>query len=148
MKRKVLLVLLLVVVIAIGVGIWLYTKPVANYAEQSADISISAKELIAAFDADTAAATKRFSDKTIRVTGLLKSADSTAIVLGEEGTASEVVIGLDDRNLLSTSGTKVGDSITVQARFAGYEKSTGDDLLSSLGTTIKLSHGGLISSPK
>ena len=80
MKRKILIGILILIVVVGSVGYYLYSTKVQNYAEGEPDINISAKELVEAFDKDTASAARRFMDKKIRVTGTVKSLDSSAVV--------------------------------------------------------------------
>ena len=147
MRRKILTGVLILIVVAGSVGYYLYSKKVQNYAEGEPDINITAKELVEAFDKDTASAVKRFMEKKIRVTGTVKSLDSSAVVLSEEGVPSSVVIGLDERNKKSISQLKVGEAATLQGKFSGYDKSSGDpeDMLASLGTTVNIDYAGVIS---
>ena len=123
MKRKILIGVLILIVVVGSVGYYLYSKKVQNYAEGEPDINISAKELVEAFDKDTASAARRFMDKKIRVTGTVKSLDSSAVVLSEEGIPSSVVVGLADRNKNSIMQLKVGEAATLQGKFSGYDKS-------------------------
>lgn len=146
MKRKIIIGILILIVVGGSVGYYLYSKKVQNYAEDDPDFTVTATELIKAFDSDTAVAAKKFIDKKVRVIGLVKSLDSSAIVLGEEGT-SDVVVGLDERNKADISKIKAGETVTVQGKVSGYQKSSGnpDDLIESLGgTTVNLDYAGII----
>jgi hypothetical protein len=145
MKRttRIILIIVLLIVIAGFIGYRMYSKKVTNYADADPDISITTNELTDAFNKDTAGAGKRFMDKIVRVSGLVKSLDSSAVVLGEEGNSSDVVFGLDDRNLKGIQQIKVGDTAVLQGKFSGYTKGSGDDLIASLGTTIKIDYAGV-----
>ena len=57
-----------------------------------------------------------------------------------------MVVGLDERNKKDISELKVGEAATLQGKYSGYEKSSGDpdDMLASLGTTIHIDYGGVI----
>jgi len=147
MKRKILIGVLVLIVVAGSVGYYMYSKKVQNYAEGEADISITAKQLVEAFDKDTASAVKRFMDKKVRITGSVKSFDSSAVVLFGEVSASSVVVGLDERNKKSISQLKEGEQASLQGKFSGYSKASADpdDMLSALGTTINIDYGGVIS---
>jgi len=146
MKRKIILGVLLVIVVAGSIAAWKYFEKSTNYASKEPDIMVTAKELIAAFDKDTTTASKQFMDKIIRVTGTVKSIDSSAVVLEEEGSASSVVVGLDERNKKNISELNVAEKATLQGKFSGYTKASADpdDLLSSLGTTINIDYAGVI----
>ncbi|MGZ3845072.1 MAG: OB-fold protein [Flavisolibacter sp.] len=145
MKRTMTILLIVLVLIVIGafIGYRLYTNKVPNYADQAPDLTVTTAELADAFNKDTANASKRFMDKIVRVTGLVKSLDSSAVVLGEESNPSDVVVGLDDRNLKGIQYIKTGDTVILQGKFSGYSKGSGDDLLASLGATIKIDYAGL-----
>ena len=146
MKRKIILGVVLLIVVAGSIVAWKYFEKATNYAEKNPDVTLSAKELIASFEQDTAAAAKRFIDKIVRVSGTVKSFDSSAVVLGEEGDPSSVVVGMDERNKQRISSLREGANATLQGKFSGYSKASSDpeDLLSSLGTTINLDYGGVI----
>jgi predicted negative regulator of RcsB-dependent stress response len=145
MKRTTTILLVILLLIAIGafIGYRMYTNKVPNYADQTPDITVTSTELADAFNKDTANASKRFMDKIVRVSGMVKSLDSSAVVLGEEGSLSDIVVGLDDRNVKALEHIKVGDSAILQGKFSGYSKASGDDLLASLGATIKIDYAGL-----
>ena len=148
MKRKIIIGVVLLIVVAAIIGYRMYSKKVTNYADENPDITITATELVRAFDQDTAAASKRFMDKIVRVSGVVKTMDSTAVVLGEVGNPSDVVIGLADRNIKGMSSIKLGQQATLQGKVSGYSKESGnaDDLLSSLGgTTVNIDYAGVIS---
>lgn len=145
MKRKIILGVVILIVVAAIIGYRMYSKKVTNYADENPDVTISAMELVQAFEKDTAAS-KRFMDKVVRVSGVVKSMDSSAVVLGEEGNPSDVVVGLDDRNLEGINRIKVGETVILQGKFSGYNKASGDsnDLISSLGgTTVKIDYAGV-----
>lgn len=147
MKRKIIVAVVVLIVVAGIVGYRMYSKKVTNYSDQNPDITISATELVQAFEADTASASKRFLDKVVRVNGIVKSKDSSAVVLGAEGNPSDVVVGLDDRNVNGLSKLAVGQTAILQGKLSGYSKQSGDsdDLLSSLaGTTVNIDYAGVI----
>lgn len=145
MKRSAIIIIIILLVIAIGafVGYRMYTNRVPNYADATPDLTVTTTQLSEAFNKDTANASKRFMDKIVRVTGLVKSMDSSAVVLGEAGNPSDVVVGLDDRNLKGIQSLKAGDTAILQGKFSGYSKASGDDLLASLGATIKIDYAGV-----
>jgi hypothetical protein len=145
MKRTTVILLIVLALIAICafIGYRMYTNKVPNYADQAPDITVTSTELLEVFNKDTAIASKRFMDKVVRVSGMVKSLDTSAVVLGEEGSPSDIVVGLDDRNVKGLGHVKVGDSAILQGKFSGYSKASGDDLLASLGATIKIDYAGL-----
>src|SRR4028119_1116055 len=100
MKRTIILIVL--IVIAAG-GWYAWTKfdeKTPDIVNDKPDEVVEAKALVAAFDQDTASASKKYIDKIVEVTGTIKKVDTSgAVILGEEGIASEVVIGLDRRHI-------------------------------------------------
>lgn len=146
MKRKIIFLVIGVIAIAGLVGAYFYFKQTPDVVQSKPDVVVNAKELIAAFEQDTVAAHKKYIDKIVEVTGTVKSIDTSgAVVLGEEGTASEVVVGLDRRHLNDHRQLQVGVTTVLQGICSGYSTSGGDpnDLLASLGTTVQLRSAGV-----
>jgi hypothetical protein len=110
-------------------------------------VSVNAKELIAAFQEDTAAAKEKYIDKVVEVTGTVKSiSPEGTIIIGQIGSASDVVAGLDRRHLNDVEKVKVGSMAVIQGICSGYN--TGGnadpaDMLSDLGTTVQLRSAGI-----
>lgn len=142
MKR----IILIGFVLIIAVGGWyaykMYQQKTPDVVNQHPDVVISAKELLDAFDKDTAAARKQYIDKIIEVSGTVKKADTSAIILGEADTESSIVCGIDRRHIDDYKKIKIGSQVTVQGNCVGYEK--GEEMLGiSLGTTVHLSFAGV-----
>lgn len=141
MKRKIIIGIVLLIVVGASIALYLYSKKRADISGDKPDFVIEAKVLIAAFEKDTAAASKLYVDKIIEVSGNVKTIDTAgAVVLGEEGSTSEVVIGLDSRYKKDVEKLKIGTVAILQGICSGYDKATEDpdDMLASLGTTVKL----------
>ena len=85
MKRLVLVLLLIVVVAGGWYAYKLYTGKVPSLTDVKADASINAKDLISAFEKDSAAANKAYLGKILEVTGNIKSIEkeSGTISLGD-----------------------------------------------------------------
>ena len=66
--------------------------------------------------------------------------------MSEQGIPSSVVVGLADRNKNSIMQLKVGEAATLQGKFSGYDKSSGDpeDMLANLGTTVNIDYAGVV----
>jgi len=145
-------IILVVVVLIIAVGGWyaykMYQQKTPDVVDQKADITTTATDLLADFSKDTAAARKQYVDKIIEVTGNVKQIDTTgSIVLGEEGSASEVTVGLDRRHSKDYQKLRVGGVAVVQGVCTGSTNDGGNadptDLLASLGTTVELRSAGV-----
>ncbi len=140
--------IIIIIVLVIAVGGWyaykLYQQKTPDVVNKTPDVIVSAKDLIEAFNKDTAAARKQYINKIVEVTGNVKRIDTTgSIVLGEEGSASEVTVGFDRRHMNDYRKLKTGSEAIVQGVCSGYDASSGDDLLSSLGTTVELRSAGV-----
>lgn len=144
MKRTILLIVLLVVVIGGIIAYRMYKQETPDVVDRKPDVSVRAEELLAAFDRDTAAAGKQYLDKIVEVTGNVKRVDTSgSVVLGAEGSPSEVVVGVDRRHMHDFGSLSVGSVAVLQGVCSGYSKGGGDDLLASLGTTVELRSAGV-----
>lgn len=137
-----------IIILVIAAGGWyaykLYQQKTPDVVNETPDVVVSAKDLIEAFNKDTAAARKQFINKIVEVTGNVKRIDTTgSVVLGEEGSASEVTVGLDRRHMNDYKKLKTGSEAVMQGVCSGYDAANGDDLLSSLGTTVELRSAGV-----
>ena len=141
MKKRTLIVLLILLAVAAGAYI-IYSKfeqKNPDLKNRKPDHTIAAKELIHAFDQDSATARIRYVDKLLEVSGLVMSVDSSgAVVLGEEGDPSSVTVSLDRRHVNDHLKLTVGKEAVLKGMCTGYSKAAGDDLLASLGTTVEL----------
>jgi hypothetical protein len=145
MKRTILVIILILVVVAVIVGIKLYREQTPDVVNKKPDLVTDAATLLAAFDRDTASASKQYLDKIIEVTGNVKTIDTSgSVVLGEEGSASEVTFGIDRRHMKDFEKLKAGTKAVLQGVCSGYSKgSGGDDLLANLGTTVEFRSAGV-----
>jgi len=147
MKRKIILGVLLFIVAAAIVGYAIVFKSRGDIVQDKPDAAITAKALITAFEKDTAIASKQYIEKVVEVSGNVKKIDTAgAVVLGEEGSLSEVVVALDKKyHAKDYEKLKAGSSTVLQGICSGYQASSNDpnDLLSGLGTTVQLRSGGV-----
>lgn len=146
MKRTILLIVLIVIIAGGIIGYRMYKQETPDIVDRQPDVTIDATALIAAFDKDTAAAARQYIDKIVRVSGLVKSIDTSGtVILGDTATESSVSCGLDRRHMKDYQQLKPGTPAVIQGVCAGYEKAAGDDLLASLGTTVQLRSAGVTS---
>lgn len=140
-----ILAVVLLVVAVIGFVLFrMYNEKTPDIVQQKPDVRVAAGELIAAFDRDTAAARKTYLDRIVEVSGPVKRIDTSgAVVLGDEGSLSEVTISLDRRHLNDHRRLKLGALAVLQGVCSGYSKNDSDDLLASLGTTVELRSAGV-----
>lgn len=143
MKKRTLIILIVLLVVAIGAFIAYkkFDERTPDLGNKKPDASLSATELIAAFDHDTASASKLYIGKVLEISGTVTSVDSSgSIVLGEEGSPSSVTVSLDRRHLEDYKKLKAGGTAVIKGNCSGYSKSGGDpnDLLAALGTTVEM----------
>ena len=144
MKRTIIYIILLVIVIGGIVAYRMFKEETPDIVNKTPEAALDAGTLLAAFDKDTASALRNYLNKIIEVTGNVKSIDTSgAVILGEDGNPSEVVIGLDRRHMKDHEKLKVGSIAVLQGVCSGYSKGGGDDLLASLGTTVELRSAGV-----
>ncbi len=147
MKKRTLIVLLILLAVAAGAFI-IYSKfeqKNPDLKSRKPDLTIAAKELILAFDQDSAASRIKYVDKLLEVSGMVMSVDSSgAVVLGEEGDPSSVTISLDRRHVNDYLKLTVGKEAVLKGMCTGYSKASGDDLLASLGTTVELNFASVV----
>jgi hypothetical protein len=147
MKRNLIFIIIVLVVVAALAGVYFYSKKTPDIVNDKPEAVVAAKELVAAFEKDTAAASRSSIDKVVEVSGKVKRIDTAgAIVLGEDGSPSEVVVGLDRRHQDDYKMLQVGQPTVVQGICSGYTKSGSsdpNDLLAALGTTVQLRSAGV-----
>ncbi|MGE5520697.1 MAG: OB-fold protein [Candidatus Dadabacteria bacterium] len=143
-KKVIILVVILVILGGVGFGVYQYTKKPDDVVKRKPDFVVDVKTLLNGFESDSSASNRKYADKIIAVTGNVKRVDTSgAVVLGEDGSASEVVAGIDKRHIEDLSSLQAGKLATLQGTFSGYRKAEGDDLLSSLGSTVELKSAGI-----
>lgn len=147
MKRKIIFGVLLLIVAGGIIAYWIVFKSRADIVQDKPDAQVSAGSLIAAFEKDTASASKQYIDKVVEITGMVKRIDTSgAVILGEEGSLSEVVVAFDQMyHKKDYEELKLGTQAVLQGICSGYaiSGSDPDDLLSGLGTTVQIRSAGV-----
>lgn len=141
MKRIIIVAIILTIAIAGLYGYKMYRQKTPDVVNKKPDVVTTATQLIAAFDKDSALANKEYSGKLIEVTGIAKSKDTSAILLGERTSRSTVRCGIDRRHMEDFKKISVGSVVTVQGKYTGYEME--EMLGENLGTTVTLSFAGV-----
>ena len=138
MKRPILLALFLLILIVAG---WygynkLYGKVEPLHNTQS-DFTITANELLMAFEKDSASANKQYLGKIITITGSVKSVekdtDAATVVLGKEDGMSSVRCSMDSSQVGAVSNLQAGSSVTIKGACTGFHA---DDM--GLGSDVVL----------
>lgn len=140
-KKIVSIVLILLLVAAVG-GWYAYTeynRPLANMTEAKAEVTISAIDLISAFDKDPISANQLYIDKIIEVEGILKEATADdqglyTLALGDESAMSSVRCSIDSASTATAAQIKKGDFVKIKGVCSGF---TADELLGSDVTLVR-----------
>ena len=135
MKRNVTIVILVLLVTAGLYAYKIYTGKVKNLEDVKADVTVTANDLIAAFEKDSAAANKQYLGKIITVNGNIKSIEKEAgdIILGSGESMSSVRCSLDTNYVKKTIGLNIGNQITIKGACTGFNS---DEL--GLGSDVVL----------
>lgn len=140
MSRKKIIISTIVLVVLIG-GIYAwseYTRTVKSLAGAEADFTTDAAALIAEFEKDELAADKKYHNKIVAVSGMVKGVDAVqntySIVLGDTIQMSAVRCVVDSVYVKSVSGVNRGMVITVKGAITGFKK----DDTGMLGSDVEL----------
>ena len=123
--RIVLFITIIFLVSGVIAGLYLYNKEHKDLTRVKADYVLEAHDLVIAFGTDEIAATEKYINKVIEVTGLVTwmeygTADSTlSLTLTGYGDNSGVICtfnGISDKSLVSF---KEGKSLTVRGECSG-----------------------------
>jgi hypothetical protein len=133
--------MLLLLVIIVLAGAWyaykLYTGKVPSLTEVKADVSISAADLIAAFEKDSASANRQYLGKILEVNGNVKSIEqeSATVSLGMAKGNSSVRCSMDSAFVKDIATLNPGSDITIKGHCTGF---MGDEMGMGLGSDVQL----------
>jgi hypothetical protein len=120
--KKVLFIILAVVVVAGGIGYYLYNKPVASLENKKADVTVTASQLIADYEADETAANAKYHGKVVQVSGPVYTVTNEGGVqkvhLDTGNPMSMVICELEDG--ATPPAATAGTEITVKGMCSGY----------------------------
>ncbi len=142
MKR----IIIIVIIIALLAGGWYaykaYTGKVPSLTEVKAEASVSAENLILAFEKDSATANKQYLGKIIEVTGTVKGVEkeSGTVVLGSGTGMSSVRCSLDSTFVKNIASLNEGTKTVIKGACTGYNA---DDL--GLGSDVVLNRCVIVS---
>ena len=132
MKKKLRILLIVVaalVLVGVGIGLMMYYKPHKNFATSKVDVTIMARDLSAAFDADETNATWAYvkGDKTILVTGVIRDVSTTAeggtevVLAGSESTGSIACTLMPDQAEHARK-LKKGETVGIRGQCTGSQE--------------------------
>ena len=122
MKRIILLLALIVLIAAGWYGYKLYTGKVPSLTDVKTDASITAVNLIDAFEKDSAAANKQYLGKILEVQGTVKSIDtpSATVVLGNPASSSSVRCSMDSAFVKTIAALNQGSTVVIKGACTGF----------------------------
>jgi hypothetical protein len=138
-RKKIIIGTIVLVILIVGIYAWReFTRTVKSLEGAEADYKTEAVALIAEFEADEAAADKKYHNKIIEVNGMVKGVDPVqntfSIVLGDTSSMSAVRCVMDSSYVKSVSGVNRGTVITVKGAITGFKK----DDTGLLGSDVEL----------
>lgn len=122
-KRNILALLLIALACA-GYGFYLYKKKPADIRKEKAAFSISAADLVAAFNADEAAANKKYVDQIIgvrgKITGIKTDSSGQATVFLDSGDMlSAVTCSFYKEETPSLATIQQGQVVSIKGKCTG-----------------------------
>lgn len=125
MKKKNKIGIAVIIVIIIGIlafpslkNYLVYSYGKRDVQSEAAAFTITTKNIVAEFTANTEAANKKYLEKPVAVSGTITSVNKTEIILDETVNCSLAA---------ADSSLKEGQTVTIKGRVVGY-----DDLLGEL----------------
>jgi hypothetical protein len=120
MKR--VIVIVLIAVVAGGVyGFYLFNKKPADTRDEKADFEITAVELMKEFTLNEEAATKKYVDKIIQVSGTISEIDlaTSTLILDTSDPLTAITCSFYKEEANALSLKKNGDSVVIRGKCTG-----------------------------
>ncbi len=112
MLKKILIGLALLAIIGYGAYYYMsYYYGVKDYTTSSADFKINSAALKGEFVSNETAATKKYQDKAIEVSGVVTSAAGDTVSFD----------GVDFKFAAPVANIKAGDKLSIKGRLVGYD---------------------------
>lgn len=123
MRRIILIIIALVIIGGAAIGTYLWFKPHKNMQRATADITLTAPELMAAFNNDEAAANAKYLDKVVAVSGKVKEATTndgvTVVSLEADDDFGAVSCELDRFSDQKRTTFAPGEQLTLKGMCSG-----------------------------
>ena len=128
MKLKYLVIAAIVMILAgAAIGLKMFFKPHADVSKMKADLNVEASVLISEFETDESAATLKYGEKNLEITGKLVSKSKLAqgaevLVLENEmqGISCQLDSAWASENRILVESVQAGQQITVKGICKGY----------------------------
>jgi hypothetical protein len=120
--KKVLIALVVLVFVGAGIAYYMYNKPVASLEHQTADVTVSADQLIQDYESDENTANEKYLGKIVevsgKVSGVTQEEGKHKVSLETSNPMSAVICELEDH--LKSGDLKSGDQIKMKGKCSGY----------------------------
>ena len=138
-KKRIIISVIVLLIIVAGIYGWKeYTRKVKDLDDVEAELSVQAPALINEFMTNEAAANKKYQNKIIAVSGIVKkliNVDNTyTVVMGDTTDMSSVRCLADSTHAEGFSGLKRGMTINIKGAITGFKK----DDTGLLGSDVEL----------
>lgn len=120
MKRILIYILLLLITLGVFYAYYEYNRGPASLEKQTADLEISAEELLTSFLTDEQSANEKFLDKVVlvsgRIEGIEKEEKTNSIILDANDPMARIVCEME----ALPPSLKEGDQVSIKARCTGF----------------------------
>ena len=124
--RRILIILLVMGAMSFGIGYYFWQKPVASLERAKADVTVSAVDLMAAFENDEPSANEQYLGKIIEVSGVVSEIsssgdDGTQIILATESMLGGVSCSFRPEELSSEKAAGlIEKEVRIKGECSGY----------------------------
>lgn len=123
MRKWILAIVFIVIIVAAWYAYKEYNRTHTDMRDEKATATLSAASLIAAFEKDSAAAGKQYTDRVVAVQGtvkkIVKDQQPAVIFLGDEGQMSSVQCSMDSMHI-EYKNISTGAAVTIKGIVTGY----------------------------
>lgn len=120
--KKIIIPIVVIALIGAAIGYYMYNKPVESLNNKTADVTVTADQLLADYESDEATANGKYLGKVVQVTGKVTEVSNqegkNKIHFETSNPISVVITELDEGNTLE--GVNAGDEATVKGLCSGY----------------------------
>src|SRR5687768_13120652 len=124
MRKWILAIVIIVIIVAVWYGWSEYNRKHTDLKDQKAVATVTAANLILAFEKDSAAAGKQYNEQVIAVQGTVKKIERennpVVIFLGDAAQMSSVQASMDSSHAADYKNINTGTAVTIKGRVTGY----------------------------
>ena len=149
MQRSKKTALFIIIFLVLGLALtayFMYNRENPDQVAKTPDHTVTANDLLTAFETDAASASAKYIDKIIRFSGTIKTVDTSgSVTIGSAENPGEIIVAIDPRYKKTLAGRTTSEAVVIQGICASYSKdeASADDMLSGLGATLRFRAGGI-----